>query len=136
MTVLCALLKNGKTSHFCSLTQSVGFVCSGLITWCCTTPRRYLTVPEEDLVSLLDWHFTGISCHSESSKNRLQSHRVRANYWDKLLRGKEGVREGETILRGLLIFAFTFSLVPSSLSPPRLKHCCNVAVATWLDTYG
>ena len=149
MMVLCACMKNGKTSDFCSLTQSVGFVCSGLITWCCTTLRCYLTVPEEDLISLLDWHITVISCHSEPSKNCLQSRRVHANYWDRLLRGKERVSEREATMKsallgaeiifeleyGLLIFTFTFSFVPFSWNPPWLKHCCNVIASTWLVAF-
>lgn len=149
LTVLYACTKNGKASNFCSLTQSVGFVCSGLITWCCTILRCYLTVPVEDLISLWDWHIAVMNCYSEPSKKCLQSHRVHANYWNRLLRREERVRERETTMKsslsgaeiifelehGLLIFTFAFSFVPFSLNPPCSKHWCNMIVSIWLVSF-
>lgn len=143
MMVSCSRMKNRKASNFCSLTQSVGFVCSGLITWCCTIQRCYLTVPEEDLISLLDWHITVMNCYSEPNKKCLESHRVHAINWDRLLKGKEKLRRRDNTIKSSLsgaevehrLLIFSFTSLPFSLNPPCLKDRCNMIVSTCLVSF-
>lgn len=82
----------------------------------------FLTVPEVDLLSLLDWHITVINCYTEPSKWGLQSHRLHGNYCDRSLKGKEKLQWEESALTEAEIgfeeeHGIPFLLLPSAFYP-------------------